>query len=806
MLKNLIKTSIRSFRKDKLNALINLGSLAVGLACVFMIMAYISYEFSYDKSYSHHDRVYRVIAKSINKEGVVRKGFSMPDELVYTLKDEYPDVESVSGLGRDKQDILVDGRLQKLDAIGVDTSFFHLFDFSFLEGNANSIRNDRDMVLTASAARRLFPGMDPVGRTVYTGRKNGFRIVGIIKDIPLNTHIKTEAMFVFSKEREKWRWEAYSTFGTKYILLKPGVNGAAFEKKLAPFYAKYHFPQGTTLEFQPVTSIHLYSTVEDDPFANGSIRNIYIFAIIAVLILLIGCINYINLTTARSFQRLREVGVRKVLGASKARLILQFITESVLFFIISLPVALLLAALLWRPFIRLLDIEADTLYLLNIRFIMAAVLISIVTGIISGLYPSLLVARLHPVYILKGWQKKFKISLDIRKPLIVFQFVVSVVLIIATLVVYSQLHLLNNTELGFNKENLVVLPYDEYKGAGAFKDQLKEDKDIKNVSLVTWEVGKHYGSTTTSTSTLDSNKIWEFAFAGGDFDMIKTLESKIVKGRDFSSAYSTDIADIDSLAWHNPNVKTGSDEFHRLLASRSIIVTQKTVDNLGLKEPVIGQSVDKGGLQGTIIGIVKDFNGTSLLKKQSMVVLQASPVQKRGYTYIRIDGRNTAQTLAYIEKTWKQFFPNKSFEFSFADEKIQQLYSSQQRLASIFNSFAILAILIAVIGLFSLLAISVRQRAKEISIRKVLGANVSQIVQLLSTGFVKLIALAIVIASPLAWWLMSKWVQDFELRTTIHWWIFAVAGSFVVIIALSVIVLQAIRVAVANPVVNLRTE
>jgi len=242
------------------------------------------------------------------------------------------------------------------------------------------------------------------------------------------------------------------------------------------------------------------------------------------------------------------------------------------------------------------------------------------------------------------------------------------------------------------------------------------------------------------------------------------------------------------------------------VASRSIIVTQQTVDNLKLKEPVIGQTVAMGGLQGTIIGIVKDFNGISLLKKQSMVVLRTLPAQKHGYAYIRMDGQNTAQTLAYIEKTWKQFFPAKGFEFSFVDEKIQQLYSSQQKLAGIFNSFAVLAILIAVIGLFSLLAISVRQRSKEISIRKVLGANVSQIVQLLSTGFVKLILLAIVIASPLAWWLMNKWVQDFEYRTAIHWWIFAVAGSFVVIIALSVIVLQAIRVAVANPVVNLRSE
>jgi len=805
MLKNLFKTSIRSFRKDRLNATINLCSLAVGLACVFMIMAYISYEFSYDKSYSNHDRLYRVVAKKINKEGAVSEGFSMPDPLVYTLKNEFPDIESVTGLSRNKQELQVDGHFQKLDAIGVDTSFFHLFDLPFLEGNAYSLQHDRDMVLTASVARRLFPGQDAIGRMVYTGEKAGFRIVGIIKDIPGSTHFQADAMYVDSHKLETPNWQGYSTFGTKYILLRPGVNAAAFSKKMTSFYAKYHFPEGTTLYFQPVPSIHLYSTVENEPFVNSSIKNVYIFGIIAVLILLIGCINYINLTTARSFQRLKEVGVRKVLGASKRRLILQFITESVLFFIISLPAALLMATLLWRPFTRLINIEAGVFYLLDIKFIIAAAVISIVTGVMSGLYPSLLVSRLHPVYILKGWQKKFNVSLDIRKPLIVFQFVVSVVLIIATLVVYSQLHLLKNMELGFNKENLIVLPYDHYKSAEAFKDQLKENKDIRNVTIASWEVGKNYGSTTSSTSSLDSNKVWEFSFVDGDLDLLNTLQARLDRGRDFSRDYAIDMARIDSLAWHS-SVKIGSEEFNRLLKSRSIIVTQKTVDNLGLKEPVIGQAVDKGGLQGTIIGVVKDFNGISLLKKQSMVVLQTKPVQNYGYAYIRVGGRNTAQTLAYIEKTWKQFFPAKGFEFSFVDEKIQQLYSSQQKLAGMFNSFAILAILIAVIGLFSLLAISVRQRSKEISIRKVLGANVSQIVQLLSTGFVKLILLAIVIASPLAWWLMNKWVQDFEYRTAIHWWVFAVAGSFVVVIALSVIVLQAIRVAIANPVVNLRTE
>ena len=805
MLKNLFKTAIRNFRKDSLNATINLGSLAVGLACVFMIMAYISYELSYDKSYSNHDRLYRVVAKNVNKQGAVSESLTVPDPLVYTLKNEFPDIESVTGMNRNKLEFLIDGHFQKLDAIGVDSGFFHMFDLPFQEGNTHSLHDNGDIVLTASAASRLFPGQDPVGRTVYNGDKVGFRIVGIIKDIPGSTHFQTDAVYVSSRKTEALNWQAYTTSGSNYLLLKPGVNAAAFSKKMTPFYAKYHFPERVTLNFQPVTSIHLYSTVENEPFVNGSIKNVYIFSIIAILVLLIGCINYVNLTTARSFQRLREVGVRKVLGASKRRLILQFITESVLFFIISLPVALLLATLLWRPFARLINIDAGTFYLLDIKFILAAVGISIITGVASGLYPSLLVSRLHPVYILKGWQKKFNISLDIRKPLIVFQFVVSVVLIIATLVVYSQLHLLNNKELGFNKENLIVLPWDRYKSPDAFKNQLKENKDIKDVTIASWEVGQRYGATTTSTSKLDSTKDWEFAFVDGDLDLIRTLQAKLARGRDFSRDYAIDMTNIDSLAWHS-SVRIGSDEFNRLLASQSVIVTQQTVDNLQLKEPVVGQSVAMGGLQGTIIGVVKDFNGISLLKKQSMVVLRAQPVQNHGYAYIRMDGRNTSQTLAYIENTWKQFFPAKGFEFSFVDEKIQQLYSSQQKLAGIFNSFAALAILIAVIGLFSLLAISVRQRSKEISIRKVLGASVGQIVHLLSKGFVKLILVAIVIASPLAWWLMNKWVQDFEYRTPIHWWVFAVAGSFVVIVALSVIVLQAIRVAIANPVVNLRAE
>lgn len=804
MLKSYFKVAMRSFSKDRIYALVNLSGLAIGLACVFMIMAYIMYELSYDKHYSNAGRIYRVVMETTESSGV-DLSLTAPDPLVYTMQKEFPDIESVTELGRFTGEFSINNQPVKLDALYVDSTFLHMFNLSFVAGNETALRDNFNVVVTEAIAQKLFPKQNPVGAIFYgNGKTHAYTITGVIKNIPGNTHFSGDALITRVNKHGALDWHSYYSSGANYVMFKPGVNPDGFLAKLPPFYKKYNAPKEIKLLLQPVKSIHLHSNLADEPFTNSSMKNIYIFLFIALLILITACINYINLTTARSLQRTKEVGVRKVLGAGKKKLALQFIVESVLFFAISLPFAFLIAGLLWPLFTRAIDINAGLSYLFNLKFILVSAGICILTGALAGLYPAYIVARLKPVYILKGWQAKGIINIDIRKVLIVFQFVISVVLIISTLVAYAQLHLLNNMDLGFNKHNLIVLPSQKLeKNAVAYKQQLKTDKNITDVSLTSFNVGERYGGTSSMDADNDSTKKWEFAFVDADFDFLKTAQAQLVAGRDFSYQYGADVMDVDSIM---SGKKYDATEWMNTISRQSVVITETTAKNLQLKNPVVGTILKYGALQGTVIGVVKDFNGVSLLKKPTMVIIRASPRITWGNTYIRIAPGNIAQTINHIEKVWKQFFPEKTFEFSFVDDRLQVLYTSQQRLAGIFNAFAILAIIIASLGLFSLLAITVHQRTKEIGIRKVLGASVMQIVQLLSTGFIKLVIIAIIIATPLGWWLMNIWLQDYTYRVTIGWWVFAVAGSLAIFIALAAISTRAFKAAGANPANSLRTE
>jgi len=803
MFKSYFKVALRSFSKDRLYAIVNLSGLAIGLACVFMIMAYIMYELSYDKHYSNADRIYRLVME-IKKSTGVEQSLTGPDPLIYTLQKEFPDIEAVSELTKFTGEFAINDQQVKLNALYVDSTFLHMFNLPFIAGNETALKDNFNIVLTAAAAQRLFPKQNPVGAVIYSSdKKRAYKITGLINNIPGNTHFTGDAIVTKMHKPSALNWHGFYSSGSNYIMLKPGVNPNAFLAKLPAIFNKYDFPKEISFVLQPVTSIHLHSNIPDEPFQNNSMKNIYIFLFIALLILITACINYINLTTARSLQRVKEVGVRKVLGADKKKLAFQFIIESVLFFIVSLPFAFLIAGVLWPLFTRAIDINAGLGYLLNAKFLIISIIVAIITGALAGLYPAYIAARLKPVYILKGWQAKGIISFNIRKVLIVFQFVISVVLIISTLVAYAQLHLLNNMDLGFNKQNLIMLPYQKFeKNVAAYKQQLKLDKSVSDVSLSGFDIGDRYGPSSSQDAEDDSTKLWEFAFLDADFDFLKTTQAKLVAGRDVSYQHGADLVDVDSLL---SGKKYETTEWMNAHSKTPLIITETTAKNLHLKNPA-GSVLKYGALQGTVIGVVKDFNGISLLKKPTMVIIRESPRVSWGNTYIRIAPGNTTQTISHIEKVWKQFFPGQAFEFSFVDDRLQALYTSQQKLAGIFNAFAILAIIIASLGLFSLLAITVHQRTKEIGIRKVLGASVMQIVQLLSSGFIKLVIIAIIIATPLGWWLMNMWLQDYAFRITIGWWVFATAGSVAVVIALAAISSRAFKAAGANPADSLRTE
>ena len=446
--------------------------------------------------------------------------------------------------------------------------------------------------------------------------------------------------------------------------------------------------------------------------------------------------------------------------------------------------------------------------LLNLQTIFILLLISIVAGLLSGLYPAFFLSRLQPVNVLKGG--KSNISLGLRKSLIVLQFVISIVLIIATLVVQMQLRFVNQLNLGFNKEHLLVLPYTsgETHAIEAFKQDLLSNKNISNVSMAgSLNIGEGYGGGASMTSDADTTQEWNFAFIDADFDFIKTMQIPILEGRDFSPAYAADRLQPDEIedSLQKKKGRISPEEDMNIWSSHSMIITRKTAELIKLPKPYVGQVVKLSALHGTIIGVIDDFKGLSLKQKNPAIVLRAYQ-NAAGNTFIRISPNNIQQTLSNIETIWKKHYPGKNFTFSFVDEKIQSLYDSEQRLAKFFGIFAALGIAIACSGLFSLVALIVQQRTKEIGIRKVLGAGITNIVQLLSADFIKLVIISILIASPIAWWAMNKWLQDYESRVSIDWWVFAVAGIIAIVIALATVSFQAVRAAMMNPVKSLRTE
>lgn len=810
MLKNYFKIAWRSFIKDKTYATINLIGLAIALAGVLMIAAYVKYELSFDKSYSNSDRIYRVVAEE-KKDSLYEKTFMMPDALAYTLKSEFPEIVSVTNIGKNERDYIINDKIVSVKGISVDSSFFHLFNLPFISGNAtSSLIDNNSIVLTESTAKKLFPHQNAIGQklnyTDYTNIPKYYTVTGIIKDIPTNTHFQAEAIVASTKVQKPLDWRGYGTSGVKYVMLKKGSDIAALGKKIFSIYKKYYFPKDVKIFFQPVTSIHLHSHIKNEPFENSDIKYVYIFSFIALLILFIACINYINLTTARSLQRVKEVGMRKVLGAAKKQLAFQFIAESIIFFLSALPFAFLIAWLLWPSFASIVDIKAEHLVLLNWKFITAVIIISISTGFISGAYPAFFLSRLKPVEVLKDWKKSFVINLSIRKSLIVFQFVISIALIVSTIIVYKQLYLLNNMQLGFNKNYLITLPSQSFHDkASSFKNELKTGKDIVNVSFSGWNIERGYGNTSSMSQPVDSLKDWNFAFVTVDTDFLRTMQIKLIDGRNFSSTDFLNPAKKDSLL-KEAERKRSREDYMNVIASEPIIITKTTTQTLGLKQPVVGQAIKLNALQGTVIGEINDFKGISLLEKNPMVVIESAQDLSFGNTYIRINSKNIPETIDFIKTKWKKFFPDKNFDFSFMDDQIAKLYKEQQRLATLFTSFASLAIIISLLGLFSLVALTAKQRTKEIGIRKVLGASVMEIVSLLSGNFVKLILIAFVISTPIVWWAMNKWLQDFQYRISISWWIFFIAGMGSLCFALLVVSIQAIKAARANPVESLRTE
>ncbi|MFL5772424.1 MAG: FtsX-like permease family protein, partial [Flavisolibacter sp.] len=686
-----------------------------------------------------------------------------------------------------------------------DEQFFDFFKVGMVKGNPKHALDEPFCVMmTEDMAKKYFGNEEPLNKVVRVNFGNYFdcKVTGVFKRFPSNTHFHPELIFSFNTLKDSLIYGAnnlMTSYGNNsfftYIRLPKGYNTSKMEAQF-PAFIDRHMPQrgsaykpsqGTKLSLQKLTDIHLRSHTDYEAEENGDIKRVYIFSAIGLFILLIACINYMNLSTARSTLRAREIGIRKVSGAEKKEIMFQFLSESVMFTWIAAILAVVLTLLILPGLKKLSGQDLDFNVLLRWNILIPLLLVPFIVGILSGLYPARFMASFKPVIVLKGFLKSSS-GVNFRKVLVTFQFAISIILVICTLIVFQQMRYMQNKSLGFDKEHIINIPYatalnDKYE---AFRTELLSHPDIKNAArssrIPTGRLLDASNARIASGDTL-APVMSDIKYLFTDDEFNKTYGVRMAAGRDFSKDFTTDTS--------------------------SFIINEAAAGVLGFKSPseAIGKNFGYDSRNGKIIGVMNDFHFESMHEKIVPLVMwiPVSPNAFNGIS-IKMSGAHLPSTLAFVEKTWKKFLPETPYQFTFLDDSFAKLYNTELLQRKLFTVFACLAIFIACLGLLGLSAFSISQRIKEIGIRKILGANVSSIVTLISKDFLKLVGLAAVFAFPIAWYAMHKWLEDFAYRISIPWWVFLAAGIIAAVIAFVTIGFQAVRAAVANPVKNLRTE
>ena len=808
MIRSYLRTAFRNLMKYKFISFINLFGLTIGLACCLLITTYIINELSYDKYNQNAENIYRVNRSFNNTNGAVSLTLcTVSPPFGYYFPTDFPDIKKMTRLldngpipARYKDKILTERGL-----FMADENLFDVFSLKVLKGNPKTALSDPfSVMLTEETAKKYFGDEDPMNKVIRFNSQFDAKVSGIYEAFPANSHIHPGMLMAFStlkdsavygeaNLRTNWGNNSFLT----YLQLPAGYNPANLEKMFPAFLDKHMADQYkgnkpsslTKLSLQKLTDIHLYSHTDDEEEPPGDITRVYIFSAIALFILLIACINYMNLSTARAALRAKEIGIRKVIGARKKELIFQFLSESVIVCWVATITALLLA---WLTVPWLNKVSGQPLSfhtLLQAKVLIPLLLTPFIIGTISGLYPALFMSSFQPVKTLKGLFKAGGSSISFRKALVVTQFTISIILIITTFIVFQQLHFIQTQSLGFDKERVVTMNYSSEVGKQyeSFRTDLLQNTLFKDVTrssrIPTGRLLDNMGASVMNGDSLQP-VVSDIKYVNCDYQFIHTFGIPLAAGRFFSRDFGTD--------------------------TLSYVINQAAVQAIGSKsdQDAIGKDFKYGNRQGHIIGVIKDFHFESMHQKIVPMVLIMLPPANTYFNNVsvKISGNNTAAALDNMEKTWKKFFPETPFEFTFLDDNFNKLYQSEQRQATIFTSFACIAIFIACLGLFGLSAFAITQRIKEIGVRKVLGANTSSIVTLLSKDFLKLIAVAAVIAFPVAWYAMHNWLKDFAYRISIQWWVFLLAGILAAVIALITVSYQAIRAALANPVKSLRTE
>ncbi len=806
MFKNYFTVAVRNLQRHKGYSLINILGLAIGLACCITIFLFVRDELRYDTFHANADRIYR-IQNNTSSDGHQRRMASTPPAFGPTLKQLFPEVQQQVRLFNLWQQLVTyeDKKFLEKGFVLADSTIFDVFTLPLVLGNPReALSGPNSLVISESIARKYFGNQNPLNKELTLGGTNKMRITGVLKELPSHSHLNISAlgslrflkqMGVDDARMESWRWQMMYT----YVMLPKGYNPARLEAKLPAFLKRYAEPklEGGHYEgrLQPLRDIHLRSSsLEFDMAQTGDIRYVYAFSAIALFALLIACFNFMNLSTARSAQRAKEVGLRKVIGADRMQLVGQFLGESVILAVIALILSLVLVSLALPAFNEWSGKNLSLRPVLQPLGIAGLLGTAVVVGLLAGSYPAVFLSAFRPVKVMKGdLGLGGKGSYSFRQVLVVMQFVVSTALIIATGIVFNQLRYIQQKNLGFAKEQLVFLPMRTGEMQQNYKAVTQELLRNPNITGATASYGvpggAHAGEGINLPGRADQYSINMYLV---DHNYIPTMGMEMVAGRNFSEAFGTDEEEafilnetaVKDLGWGKPADALGREIYWNKWMGKTEADTVK---------------------RGRVVGVVKDFHFKSFHQKIEPLVLHIFPAGFNEFV-VRIRPENSAATLSFLEQKWAKLAPNWPFDYKFLDDQFAKLYESEQAFGRLFGVFTGLSIFVACLGLFGLASFTAQQRTKEIGVRKVLGASVGSIVALLSRDFLKLVGIAFLLAAPLAWYFMGQWLQNFVYRVEMGWWVFALAGGLALLIALLTISFQSIKAALTNPVRSLRNE
>ncbi|HPJ46402.1 MAG TPA: ABC transporter permease [Tenuifilaceae bacterium] len=787
MIKNYFLIAIRNIKKHKAYSTINIVGLAIGMACSILILLWVQDELRFDKWHSKSERMGRVLVR-VMTNGEPYEVAVNPAALGPNLQKDFPEMESVCRFKNWGEWLFLykDGEFIQANSGAIDSTAFDIFDFKFLFGSKEKALTDpHSLVLTEDLSHRIFGDENPIGKVLEVKDRGVFKVVAVIADVE-HSHFDFDFLFPFQVIKEDG--ENIDEMGQGsynfaiYFLLKNKNLFSSVDEKLKNSLNKFSDENTTELFSQKFKDIYLHSNFAYDFIFKGDITNVITFSTIAFLVLIIACINFMNLTTARSSNRAKEIGLRKVVGAKRSSVISQFLSESILMSFVSFIIALAIVGVLLPKFNELSGKELTPAMLIEPSIVLMLILIALITGILAGSYPAFFLSAFNPIKVLKGKLSNGAKSSLFRKVLVVIQFTLSVALIVSTIMISKQMRFVKNKDLGYNKNHLVHIAMNGgiRKNFESLKQQLLQNPYIKGVT--TSRVLPVYACPSTSINEWegkDDDREMTIHFFPVGYDFFETMEISMVDGRTFSKDFSADTVN-------------------------SFIINQEAAKQMGMENPV-GKTMSLHGTSGYIIGVMKDFNFNNIRNKIAPLVLFMNHNQAR-ICFVRISENNTQETLSYIEDVWKRFEPDYDYNFRFMDESLARLYRSEQRSNTLINYFSIFSIFISCLGIFGLASFMAEQKTKEIGVRKVLGADIPHVVRIFSVEFTKLVLIGNVLAYPIAVYAMNKWLSNFAYHTNLTWWIFVLAAVISFTLVLITIAYQSYKAAVKNPVLSLRYE